>query len=141
MHLSKNENGKAFTKRRADGAFPVGFRAWKHFGWSSEKITSYHYNLSISSEMAARLRNKCCFSQLSFYCTCVRACMRACCDAYPSTKTISPCYPFLMNLCGTTAKEESEGKKKEGGGWIALHQRQSCSFFILTFLKASFLNY
>lgn len=58
MHLSESENGKTFTERRTDGAFPVGTGAWRH----SEKYISHHYNLSISLETAAHLLNKCWFS-------------------------------------------------------------------------------
>lgn len=68
----ENENGKMFMKCGTDGAFPVGIKAWKHW-LEFREITLYHYNLSISSEMAVCWHNKFCFLKLSSYCVIAQA--------------------------------------------------------------------
>lgn len=60
------------------------------------EITFYHYNLSISSEMAAHLRNKCCFSEIVLI-----LCIYTYRGSYLHMffqEDYSPGYPFFMNL-------------------------------------------
>lgn len=52
--------------------FSCGHQSVEALWLEFREITFYHYNLSISSEMAVHLRNKC-FSKLSSYCAFARA--------------------------------------------------------------------
>lgn len=53
--------------------FSCGHQSMEALWLEFREITFYHYNLSISSQMAVHLRSKCCFSKLSSYCEFTRA--------------------------------------------------------------------
>lgn len=78
--------------------FSCGQRSLKALWLEFRQITSYHYNLSISWEMAVHLRNKC-FPKLSSYCVFARATSRVILHA-PLPSTPTPrwiiCHLFFM---------------------------------------------
>lgn len=62
--------------------FSCGQRSLKALWLEFRRITSYHYNLSISWEMAVHLRNKC-FPKSSSYCVFASATNRFILHAHP----------------------------------------------------------
>lgn len=84
--------------------FSCGHQSVEALWLEFREITFDHYNLSISSEMAAHLLNKCCFAKIV-----IILCIYTCCDSYRHTffrKDYSPGYPFFMN-------RKEKKKKKE----------------------------
>ncbi len=85
--------------------FSCGHQSVEALWLEFREITFYHYNLSISSEMAVHLCNECCFSKWSSCCAFTRVVIRI--HRLLQTDYIQLVICFFMNLCRKKQKRRS----------------------------------
>lgn len=90
--------------------FSCGHRSAEALWLEFRKITFYHYNLSISSEIAVHLRNKCCFSKLSSYCSFTHAVIRI--HRCFSRKIVHLVIHFSWISVGMTVKKKEKKERR-----------------------------
>lgn len=57
-----------FMECGTDGAFPVGIRAWRHFGWNSEKLLSIIITCQLARKWLRICVTNVVLQKLSSYC-------------------------------------------------------------------------